>query len=64
MTHIRTTTCKCGRKIVANDEELKISHEEPECDWFKNMMTKAAPHKRSVEVLDAETGKKPPHGEA
>ena len=55
---IRHATCKCSRLIIANDAELKISREAPECDWFRDLLAKSPPHSTEVEVLDAETGQK------
>jgi hypothetical protein len=55
---IRHATCKCGRLILVNDDEKKVSHEAPECDWFKGLLAEAGPHSAEVEVLNLVTGRK------
>jgi len=53
---IRKATCKCGRLIIANDERRVVSHEAPECEFFKTLLRQAGPSERSIEMLDTESG--------
>lgn len=53
---VRHATCHCGRRIIANDLRKVVSHEAPECEWFKELVASAGKTERSVEVLDIETG--------
>ena len=64
MSGILHARCHCGRLIVRNDAEKKISHEAPECDFFRKMLARAAAHTREVEVIDPETGLPPKRGMA
>jgi len=47
----------CGRLVLQNDRERKMSHEAPECEQFAALMA-AAGGTRVVEVLP--TSSKPP----
>lgn len=46
----RWQVCKgCGRRIVFEDDLLRVSHEAPVCEWFQDLVQQAGkPH---VEVL-------------
>lgn len=56
---VRRARCKCGRIVIANDARKTVSHEAPECDWFKGLVSFAmGPSTRAVEVLDVDTGER------
>jgi hypothetical protein len=29
----REAICKCGLRVISDDESLSIAHEEPQCEW-------------------------------
>lgn len=53
--YVRHATCHCGKRIVANDLRKTVSHEAPECEWFKELVAKAGKSTTTVEILDVET---------
>jgi hypothetical protein len=54
----RQTTCKCGLRIVVNDDAFEVSHELPECEWFTSLVAQAGPRHSKVEFIDPDTGRK------
>jgi len=43
--------CKCGKILIRDDSNLKISHEVPECAHFLELVNRQGVSKREVEVL-------------
>lgn len=53
---IQESTCpSCGRRILREDDKLRISHEAPECKGFKALLARFT-GARSTEVLELEGG--------
>ena len=35
---VREAVCRCGLRVRRDDVARKISHELPECDWFRGLI--------------------------
>lgn len=52
---MKTARCRCGRLVVNDPARQVISHEAPECDWFRQLLQQGPkPDATFVEVLDVD----------
>jgi hypothetical protein len=48
---LQYAVCKCGKLLIRDDDNMKISHEAPECDGFLEIVSRHKESKREVEIL-------------